>query len=174
MIAPRVETERLVLRAITPADFPPFAAMSADPIVRRYSGDGTPRSEEESWSSFLIIAGHWQMTGYGTWTLEDKASGSFVGEVGFMDRKRDRGSDLAGVPEMGWGLIPNAFGKGYATEAVNAALAWGRGHFGPVRVMALTTGDNTASIRVAEKCGFKEFRRGLSAGRPRVFFDRIL
>ena len=75
---------------------------------------------------------------------------------------------------MGWGLIPAVFGKGYATEAVTAALAWGRGHFGPARVIALTTGDNTASIRVAEKCGFREFHRGLSAGRPRVFFDRIL
>jgi RimJ/RimL family protein N-acetyltransferase len=174
MSAPRLETERLILRAMTLADFPDFAAMSADPVVRRYSGDGTPRSEEESWSSLLIIAGHWQMTGYGGWALEEKASGRFVGELGFMDRRRDRGSDLAGVPEMGWGVIPKVFGRGYATEAVTAALAWGRGHFGPARVIALTTADNAASIRVAEKCGFAEFRRGLSAGRPRVFFDRIL
>lgn len=171
---PRLQTERLILRAFTPADFPAFAAMSADPLVRRYSGDGTPRSEEESWTSFLVIAGHWQVTGYGGWAIEEKASASFVGELGFMDRKRDRGPDLAGVPEMGWGVIPAVFGKGYATEAVQAALAWGRGHFGAVRVIALTTQDNLASIRVAEKCGFKEFRRGLSAGRPRVFFDRIL
>ena len=174
MTAPRLETQRLILRAMTPDDFPDFAAMSADPIVRRYSDDGQPRSEEESWSSFLIISGHWAMTGYGGWAIEEKSTGAFVGELGFMDRKRDRGSDLAGVPEMGWGVIPAVFGKGYATEAVNAALAWGRGHFGPARVIALTTADNTASIRVAEKCGFKEFRHGLSAGRPRVFFDRIL
>ncbi|HXC53793.1 MAG TPA: GNAT family N-acetyltransferase [Rhizomicrobium sp.] len=174
MTAPRLETGRLVLRAITPADFPAFAAMSADPVVRRFSGDGKPRSEEESWSSFIMIAGHWQMTGYGSWAIAEKAGGSFIGEVGFMDRKRDRGPGLAGVPEMGWGLIPTVFGKGYATEAVNAALVWGRGRFGPARVIALTTADNTASIRVAEKCGFREFHRGLSAGRPRVFFDRIL
>ena len=75
---------------------------------------------------------------------------------------------------MGWGLIPQAFAKGYATEAVTAALAWGRGHFGAARVIALTTADNAASIRVAQKCGFAEFQRGLSVGRPRVFFDRIL
>jgi RimJ/RimL family protein N-acetyltransferase len=174
MTAPRLESERLILRAIAPADFPAFAAMSADPVVRRYSGDGKPRTEEESWSSFLIIAGHWQITGYGGWAIEEKASRNFVGELGFMDRKRDRGADLAGVPEMGWGVIPSVFGKGYATEAVTAALAWGRGHFGPRRVVAMTTEDNVASIRVAQKCGFKEFRRDLSAGRPRVFFDRIL
>lgn len=46
MIAPRLETGRLVLRAMTPDDFPAFAAMSADPVVRRYSGDGQPRTEE--------------------------------------------------------------------------------------------------------------------------------
>ena len=174
MTAPILETARLVLRPVTPADFPAFAAMSADPVVRRYSGDGNPRTLEESWSSFLMIAGHWQMAGYGSWAIEEKAGGAFIGEVGFMDRKRDRGPDLAGVPEMGWGLISSAFGKGYATEAVTAALAWGRGHFGPLRVIALTTADNTASIRVAEKCGFHEFRRGLSADRPRVFFERAL
>jgi RimJ/RimL family protein N-acetyltransferase len=174
MIVPILETERLVLRAMVPQDFPAFAAMSADPLVRRYSGDGQPRTEEESWSSFLIIAGHWPMTGYGGWAIEEKGGRRFVGELGFMDRKRDRGADLAGVPEMGWGVIPDVFGKGYATEAVKAALAWGRSHFGPARVIALTTEDNVASIRVAQKCGFREFRRGLSAGRPRLFFDRIL
>ncbi|HWD26558.1 MAG TPA: GNAT family N-acetyltransferase [Rhizomicrobium sp.] len=174
--APRLETPRLVLRAMEPRDFGAFAAMSADPLVRRYSGDGQPRTEEESWSSFLIIAGHWPMTGYGGWAIEEKASGRFVGELGFMDRKRDRGMpDLDGVPEMGWGVIPSVFGKGYATEAVTAALDWGKGYFGAgARVIALTTEDNTASIRVAQKCGFREFRRGLSAGRPRLFFARIL
>jgi RimJ/RimL family protein N-acetyltransferase len=174
MTAPRLETERLILRAMVPADFPAFAAMSADPIVRRYSGDGTPRTEEESWSSFLIISGHWAMTGFGGWAIEEKQSGAFVGELGFMDRKRDRGTELDGVPEMGWGVIPSVFGWGYATEAVQAALAWGLGHFGAVKVIALTTADNIASIRVAQKCGFREFHRGLSAGRPRVFFERIL
>ena len=87
MTAPRIETERLILRAITPTDFPAFAAMSADPDVRRYSGDGTPRTEEETWSSFLLIAGHWEMTGYGSWAIAEKASGAFVGEVGFMDHQ---------------------------------------------------------------------------------------
>jgi RimJ/RimL family protein N-acetyltransferase len=174
MTAPRLETARLILRAIVPADFSAFAAMSADPVVRRYSGDGAPRTEEESWTSFLVIAGHWEMTGYGGWAIEEKASGRFVGELGFLDRRRDRGPDLMGVPEMGWGLTSDTFGKGYATEAVRAALAWGHDHFGARRVIALTAADNFASIRVAEKCGFAEFRRGLSAGRPRVFFDRIL
>jgi RimJ/RimL family protein N-acetyltransferase len=51
-----------------------------------------------------------------------------VGDIGFADFKRDfEGAekfDLKGLPEMGWVLSPSVHGKGYATEAVSAALAW--------------------------------------------------
>ena len=174
MLAPTVETERLRLRAFRADDFASFAAMYADPEVVRYTGDGRPRSEEESWSTFLVIQGHWHYLGFGAFAIEEKATGHLIGDVGFTERKRDRGEELAGVPEMGWALMASNFGKGYATEAVRAALQWGREHFGPSRVIALTTADNLASIRVAEKCGFAEFRRALSAGRPRVYFERML
>jgi len=174
MPVPTLSTARLTLRAHTVADFPAYGAMRADPAVMRHMGDGTTLSEEESWASFLKLPGSWQFLGFGGWAVEEKQSGRFVGDVGFSDRKRDRGPELASVPEVGWSFVTAASGKGYATEAVRAALDWGRAHFGPLRVIALTTADNLASIRVAEKCGFKEFQRGLSAGRPRVFFDRVL
>jgi RimJ/RimL family protein N-acetyltransferase len=120
------------------------------------------------------MVGTWQLLGYGSWIIEDRQSGAFVGNVGYIQRKRDRGPDLRDLPEMGWGIASEFAGKGYATEAVMAALQWGRENLGPVRVTALTSEDNIASIRVAEKCGFRVFRRGLSAGRQRIFFDRIL
>jgi RimJ/RimL family protein N-acetyltransferase len=148
--------------------------MNADPAVMRHMGDGAPNTEEHSWAAFLKYPGHWQYMGFGNWAVEEKATGRFAGNLGFNDRKRDRGPELRGVPEMGWAFVTDASGKGYATEAVRAALAWGRKQLGPVRVMALTTAENAASMRVAEKCGFREFQRALSAGRPRVFFDRIL
>jgi RimJ/RimL family protein N-acetyltransferase len=174
MTAPRLDTERLTLRAFALDDFAAYAAMHGDPVVMRHMGDGDPDTEEQSWASFLKIPGHWLYRGYGSWALEERATGRFVGSVGFTDRKRDRGLELRGVPEMGWTLAAAAFGKGYATEAVQVALRWACGHFGSVRVIALTTEDNAASMRVAQKCGFREFKRGFSAGRPRVFFDRIL
>ena len=148
--------------------------MYADPIVVRHTGDGRPVSEETSWLTLMVIHGHWLVTGYGAWAIVEKSSGRFIGDVGFTNRKRDWGPGLAGVPEMGWALVPSAFGKGYATEAARAALAWARGHFGPARVFAITAPENAASIHVAEKCGFAEFKRGESSGRPRIFFDRIL
>jgi RimJ/RimL family protein N-acetyltransferase len=174
MIAPILETPRLVLRAHALADFPAYAAMRADPEVMRHMGDGAVATEEESWASFVKQPGFWEFLGFGSWAIVEKASGRLIGGAGFSDRKRDRGEDLKGVPEMGWSLAREAFGKGYATEAVAAALGWGRNALGPSRVIALTTQDNIASIRVAEKCGFHEFRRGLSAGRQRIFLERVL
>jgi RimJ/RimL family protein N-acetyltransferase len=171
---PTLETPRLSLRAYTLEDFEAYAAMWADKEVTRHIGDGSPKSGEESWTSLLRAAGHWQMLGYGSWAIDEKARGCFVGGIGFNASKRDRGETLKDLLELGWMFTSSASGKGYATEALQAALAWGRTHFGPVRVIAITAPDNFASMRVAQKCGFNEFHRGLSVGRPRVFFDRIL
>ncbi len=171
---PILETTRLILRGLQPEDFEAYAAMRADPDVMRHMGDGTPKSEEEAWSGFLQAVGHWQVAGFGSWAIVEKSSKRVVGSVGFQDRKRDRGADLKGVPEAGWILARAAWGKGYATEALNAALVWGRSHFGPVRVIALTTLENAASIRVAEKCGFRQSGPITSAGRPRLLLERTL
>jgi RimJ/RimL family protein N-acetyltransferase len=148
--------------------------MRTDPAVMRHLGDGATKSEEEAWSSFLQVAGHWQMTGFGSWAVEEKASGNVIGSVGFQDRKRDRGPELRGLPEAGWMFARSAWGKGYATEALRSALSWAKMHFGAIRVIALTTHDNLASIRVAQKCGFRKNGPIVSAGRPRLLLDRML
>lgn len=174
MTVPLLTTERLILREHRLDDFPAYAAMRSDPAVMRYLADGGTLSEEDAWAGFVKIPGLWHLLGFGTWAIEERQSGQFIGGVGFNDRKRDRGEDLAGIPEMGWSLATSASGKGYATEAILAALDWGRGWFGAARVIALVNDENLASIRVAEKCGFREFKRDLSAGRPRIYFDRVL
>ena len=174
MNIPVIETERLILRGYRREDFPFYAAMRADVAVMRHIADGAPKSEEETWSSFLRSAGLWQMLGFGTWAIEEKASGKLIGGLGFEDRKRDRGPAFKDIPEMGWLFASAAWGKGYATESVRAALVWGGSHFGAIRVIALTAPENLASIRVAQKCGFQECARILSVGRPRIVLDRIL
>jgi RimJ/RimL family protein N-acetyltransferase len=174
MPIPTLSTARLTLRAHALADFPAYAAMWADPDVTRHLGNGAPYSQEQSWANFLRQAGHWQMLGFGTWAVEEKASGKMIGGVGFGERKRDRGEALKGVPEIGWMFATAVSGKGYATEALGGALDWGKAHFGPIRVISIVTPENIASMRVAQKRGFREFHRGLSIGRPHVFFDRVL
>jgi RimJ/RimL family protein N-acetyltransferase len=150
---PRLETERLVLSAHEVSDFDALAAMWADPAVVRHVG-GKAASRQEAWARLLRYRGLWPLLGYGYWAVREKGSGRFVGDVGFADFHRDMTPLIEGLPEMGWVLAPWAHGRGYASEAVRAALAW-LDDATPHRVsVCIIVPDNTASLRVAAKTGF--------------------
>jgi RimJ/RimL family protein N-acetyltransferase len=169
---PKIETERLVLRAHTLEDFPQSAALWADPAVTRYIG-GRPFSREESWARLLRYIGHWKALGFGYWAVEEKATGDFVGEAGFADFQREIEPSIDGMPEMGWALVSRVRGQGYATETVRAAAAWGDRHVGSPRTVCLIHPENLASLRVAEKCGFREYQRTTYKGQPTVLLARL-
>jgi RimJ/RimL family protein N-acetyltransferase len=152
---PTLATPRLTLRAHRPGDLAACAAMWGDPAVTRFIG-GRPFSAEEVWARLLRYAGLWSWLGYGYWAIEETASGRFLGELGFADFKRALSPPLD-APELGWALAVAAHGKGYATEAVRAALAWSEPRF--ARAVCIIQPDNHASLRVAAKCGFRELRR---------------
>jgi RimJ/RimL family protein N-acetyltransferase len=168
---PIIETDRCRLRVHRAEDFDACAAMWADPIVTRYIGD-KPFSKEETWARLLRFIGHWTLLGFGYWAVEDKRTGNFIGEIGFADYKRDIQPSIDGIPEIGWVLVPSAHGKGYATETVRAALAWGDAHFGAKRTVCLIHPDNVASVHVAEKCSYKESQRTTYKGQPVILFTR--
>ncbi len=168
---PILETERLKLRGHCADDFVHSAAMWADANIARYIG-GKPLSEEESWTKFLRYVGHWALLGFGYWVAEEKATGNFIGEIGFADYKRDLTPSMKGIPEIGWVLASSSHGKGYATEAVRAALAWGDAHFEATRTACIIAPENFASIRVAVKCGYREFVRTTYKDHPTVMFVR--
>ncbi len=168
---PILETERLTLRGHRLDDFVHCAAMWADPKVTRYIG-GKPLTEEESWTKFLRYAGHWALLGFGYWVAEEKNTGTRVGEVGFADYKRDVEPSLKGIPEIGWVLASQAHGKGYATEAVRAAVAWGDAHFSSPRTACIIAPENVASIRVAVKCGYREFATASYKRKQTLMFVR--
>ena len=166
-----IETERLKMRRHRLDDFPASAAIWADPVVTRYIG-GRPLSGEESWARLLRHAGHWSLMGFGYWAIEEKTTGNLVGEVGFVDYKRDLEPSLDGVPELGWIFSSRVHGRGYATEAARAALAWGQAHFTSKRTVCLIHPENLASIRVADKCGYREYGRSPYKGHTVILFAR--
>lgn len=168
---PAIDTERLCLRGHRREDFGDSAAMWADPLVTRHIG-GRPFSKEESWSRLLRYVGHWSVLGFGYWAVSDKATGQFVGEVGFGDFRRDITPSLDGTPEAGWVLTPSAHGKGFATEAMRGALAWFDARPGSARSVCLIDPGNEPSIRVAKKCGFAEAQRTTYKGEPTLLFER--
>jgi RimJ/RimL family protein N-acetyltransferase len=168
---PILETERLRLRAHTIDDFAASAAMWADPIVTRHIG-GQPLTEEESWARLLRYVGHWALLGFGYWVVEEKATGKFAGEIGFADYKRTLEHWPKDTPEIGWVFATEFHGQGYATEAVRAAAAWADEHFGTGRTACIIQPGNLASIRVAEKCGYRQFRLTEYKGQPTLLFVR--
>jgi RimJ/RimL family protein N-acetyltransferase len=156
--------------------------MWADPNVTRYIG-GTPLSQEEVWARLLRYVGHWHWMGFGYWLVEEKTTGSFAGEVGFADWKRDITPSLIGVPELGWVLPTRVHGQGYATEAARAALAWADSRLADSSAESVSTSlgrtvciihpEHVRSIRVAQKCGFHEVLRTTYHGEPTILFARL-
>jgi RimJ/RimL family protein N-acetyltransferase len=168
---PVLETERLILRGHGLDDFEDSFALWSDPHVTRFIG-GRPSTREEAWGRLLRYAGHWSLLGFGYWAVEERSTGRFIGEMGFAEGKREIAPSLEGIPEAGWALSPAVHGKGYATEAVQALIAWGERHFGPVRTACIIAPENDASIRVAEKCGYREFQRTTYKDNPTIMYVR--
>jgi RimJ/RimL family protein N-acetyltransferase len=166
-----IDTERLTLRRHTLDDFEDVAGMWADAEVVRYIS-GEPLSHEDCWAKFLRMAGHWSLLGFGYWVVREKASGRFVGEVGFGNFKRALSPSLGDAPEAGWALERWAHGKGYAAEAVRAALAWGEDRFGKVRMVCLISPENTPSLRLAEALGFKAYAETTYKGHASTLLER--
>jgi RimJ/RimL family protein N-acetyltransferase len=167
---PTLETERLRMRGHTLADFDTMLRMWSDPQVTRFIG-GRPQTEEECWARLLRYLGHWSLLGYGYWLVEEKSSGSFVGEAGFLNLRRDIQPPLGDGPEAGWVLSPAHHGKGYATEAMRAALQWGKSHFGSETVVCLIHPENRSSLHVAQKCGFKPIRQATYKDKPTIVLE---
>lgn len=142
-----------------------------DPDVVRYLG-GTPHSREDTWRRILAGSGLWELLGYGYWAIERKSDGAYLGQVGFADFRRDMTPGIEGLPEMGWILVPDAHGQGYATEAVVAALAWADEKLQAPEIVAIIDEANAASIRVAERCGFAGNEPATYRGEPILLFKR--
>jgi RimJ/RimL family protein N-acetyltransferase len=142
---PTLETERLVLRPWRESDIEAYAAMRADPVTMRFIGGAMTR--QDTWMRLAADAGHWLLRGYGRLVVTEKATGAFIGycgpsfPLGFPE------------PEIGWGLIPTAQGKGFATEAARCTLDYAYGVLGWTTAISLIASENYPSIRVAERLG---------------------
>jgi RimJ/RimL family protein N-acetyltransferase len=154
--APTLSTPNLILRAHTRNDYDRLAAMWADPLVFKHIG-GRASTAQDAWFRLLRYMGHWQAMGYGYWAVCERESGLYIGDVGLADHKRGLHLDFDGVPEAGWVIRPEVAGKGYATEATGAILAWFEASHGPQRTVCMIESSHSASIKVAAKLGYERF-----------------
>lgn len=164
-MTPVIETARLRLRAHQADDFADCVSMWLDPAIARYT-IGKPSPPQRTWLRILAYRGHWALLGFGYWAVEEKASGRYIGELGFADFKRDIEPSIDGMPELGWALVSQAHGKGYGTEGLGAVVAWGDSHFGSTRTVCIIHRDNRRSFRIAEKLGYKTILRASTDREP--------
>ncbi|MDT7933469.1 MAG: GNAT family N-acetyltransferase [Sphingomonadaceae bacterium] len=165
---PVLATRRLRLRPFTPADLDDLARIYGDPRFATYVGK-RPRSRSETWLRLLAIEGHWRFYGYGFWAIEFE--GRLAGSAGIQNFERDMVTP-PDAPEVGWGFAPDAWGVGLATEAVAAVLDWADAN-GPKRLVALIDEGNSASIRVAQKAGFGDYRVAEFEDGPHRIYERL-
>lgn len=146
-----LETDRLILRRFTNADFDRSVELDSDPEVTFFITGGVPEFDGPMLAEWLAQYDRWP--GYGTFAAIERSSGMFLGW--FHLRPADGTED---EPELGYRLRRDAWGKGYATEAATALVDKAFTELGASRVWACAMAVNTASRRVMEKAGLRFVR----------------
>jgi RimJ/RimL family protein N-acetyltransferase len=142
---PTLETERLILRPLVVEDFDSFAAFCADPVVMRHLGGVQPRSM--AWRGFTSVAGSWALQGFGMFSVTERSSGRWVGRIGPHKPEGWPGT------EVGWGLIQDVWGNGYAVEAAAASMDFAVDQLGWTEIIHCIDEANTDSQAVAKRLG---------------------
>ena len=147
-----IETKRLILRKIDPErDFDAWAQSMADEGTVRYLGT-KPMNRAEAWRTMAVAIGHWEIRGYGFFSLEHKETGAWIGRVGPWN------PEGWPAPEVGWTISPKHLRKGYAKEAGRAAIDYAFNTLGWPRVIHVIMEGNEPSIALAKKLGSKLIR----------------
>jgi RimJ/RimL family protein N-acetyltransferase len=145
MDGPRIETERLLLRLPVAEDFDAYAANMADAEAAHFIGG--VQSRAVAWRGFLGLAGAWAIQGFSMFSVIEKSSGRWIGRLGPWKPEGWLGT------EVGWGLVREAWGRGYAYEGSVAAIDWAFEHLGWDEVIHSIHPDNAASQALARRLG---------------------
>lgn len=147
---PTLVTERLILRPFEEYDLDAFTGMMETPEVRHSLRLPEVFGRYESWLAMVQWRGQWELRGSGHFALEERATGGFVGRAGLHRPERD---DWPGL-EVGWTLHPDHWGRGLATEAGAAVVAYAFEVLGEDELVSVILPDNHRSQAVAGRLGF--------------------
>ena len=161
-------TARLDLRMFREDDLDAYADMCADEEVMRFIGAGGPVGADVAWRHMALFVGEWSLHGYGMWAIEERASRRLIGRVGFLNPH--------GWPacELGWLLARDAWGHGFALEAAQAAMAYGRANLGIRGLISLIRPDNLRSIALAHRLGATLDRKIEFMGNEALLYEHPL
>lgn len=142
-------TDRLVLRPWREEDRAPYAALNADPEAMRHFPKPLTRAESDALVDRFEAA--IERHGFSFWATELRATGELIGSVGIHVPQFEAG--FMPAVEIGWRLDPAHWGRGYATEAANAALAHGFEVVGLDEIVSFTAVLNEPSQAVMQRLG---------------------
>jgi RimJ/RimL family protein N-acetyltransferase len=145
-----IETNRLVLRRLSPDDAEFINELLNQPSFLRYIGDKEVRNSADAVR--YIQTGplaSYERFGFGLYLVELKETGVPIGICGLL--KRDSLPDV----DIGFAFLPNFWSQGYAFESASAVMTYGRDVLGLRRIVAITSPDNDASIRLLERIGLR-------------------
>ena len=156
----QLETPRLILRVPRLADLDSFAALMADEESARFIGGVAPR--EVTWRALMTMIGAWHATGVSMFSVFEKATGRWVGRLGPWMPEGWPGA------EVGWAIVRDCWGRGYATEGAEAAMDFGFDRLGWTDIIHSIAPDNVASQHVARKLGSRNRGPGACRRRSRM------
>lgn len=146
-----LDTERLSLREFTPLDAPFLLRLVNEPGWIRNINDPGVRTAEEAlaWAEGRLFKAYREL-GHGFWAVQRREDGALLGMCGLFKRP------ALPEPDLGYALLAEHEGRGYALEAARACVAHARDGLGWPVLMAITALDNPRSTGLLAKLGFVE------------------
>lgn len=146
-----LDTQRLALREFTPLDAPFLLRLINEPGWHRHINDPGVRTVEQAlaWAESRLFAGY-RETGHGFWAMQRHEDGVLVGMCGLFKRS------ALPEPDLGYALLAEHEGRGYALEAARGCVDHARTVLGWPALMAITALENPRSTRLLAKLGFVE------------------
>jgi RimJ/RimL family protein N-acetyltransferase len=161
-----LETTRLQLRPCQIEDIQLVHTLWTNDCVRYFLFDNRVISSDEARSHIEDSLANFEQHGYGIWLVFVRGHRDLVGFAGFL------GSE-AGVPSLIYGVHPDRWEQGYATEAASAVLSYALEKLSLPKVRADVDEPNIVSVRVLEKLGMRRIGREVVNGHPLLYFEKL-
>ena len=146
------ETERLILREILPTDIDGFFEMDSDPDVHIYLGSAPMQTKEQAAAAIQFIRQQYIDNGIGRWAVIDKKTNAFLGWAG-LKLITEPINNHNNYLDLGYRFIKKYWGKGFASEAAAASLAYAFNTLQANEVYAIADCENAASNKILTKMG---------------------
>lgn len=161
-----LETTRLQLRPCCMEDIQLVHMLWANDLIRYFLFDNRVISSDEARSHIEDSLANFEQYGYGLWLVFERTIDHLVGFAGFLHSEE-------GTPSLIYGVHPDRWGYGYATEAASAVLSYALETLSVPNVRADVDEPNTASVRVLEKLDMKRTGREVVNGHPLLYFEKL-